>query len=231
MATTSSPSTRQRRTSPLLPLLRGNGSYAAVMAGVDDVPKLLVRDAAAWREWLTDNHDTAEGVWLRLAKKGVTNPTSLVYDEALDEALCVGWIDGIKRSFDDTTFVQRFTPRRPKGAWSERNVGHIERLTAEDRMQPAGIAEVERAKADGRWAKAYAGSSTRAVAEDLAAAIAANPRAAAMFEILTSANRFALIHRVEDAKRADTRTRRIEKFVDMLANGETIYPQRKTLEQ
>lgn len=199
------------------------------MAGVDEVPKLLVRDVVAWREWLADNHDSAEGVWLRLARRGVTDPTTLVYAEALDEALCVGWIDGIKRSFDDSTFVQRFTPRRPKGVWSERNVGHVERLTAEGRMRPTGIAEVERAKADGRWERAYAGPSTRAVPEDLAAAIAANPAAASMFEILTSANRFALIHRVEDAKRADTRTRRIEKFVDMLADGETIHPQSRTL--
>jgi uncharacterized protein YdeI (YjbR/CyaY-like superfamily) len=198
------------------------------VAGVDDVPELIVPDGAAWRAWLEENFDTSEGVWLRMAKKGVTEPTSIRYDEALDEALCIGWIDGMKRSFDETTFRQRFTPRRPRGSWSERNVGIIERLTAEGRMHPAGIAEVDSAKADGRWDKAYGGTS-RPVPDDLAAAIAANADAAAMFEILSSQNRFSIVHRVEDAKRADTRARRIEKYVAMLAVGETIHPQKKTL--
>lgn len=199
------------------------------MAGVDDVPELLVPDSGAWRAWLDANHETSAGVWLCVAKKGVTDPTSLQIADALDEALCFGWIDGIRRGHDDTTYRQRFTPRRARSAWSERNVGYIERLTKAGRMQPAGLAEVERAKADGRWEKAYAGSATRQVPEDLAAAIAANPRAAAMFEILTSQNRFAILHRVEDVKRAETRARNIDKFVAMLAKGETIYPQKKTL--
>ncbi len=200
------------------------------MAGVDEVPELLVPDAAAWRAWLEANHADSSGVWLCIAKKGVADPTSLQIADALDDALCFGWIDGIRRAHDDVTYRQRFTPRRARSAWSERNVGYIERLTREGRMHPAGIAEVDRAKADGRWEKAYAGPATRRPPDDLAAAIAANPRAAAMFEILTSQNRFAVIHRVEDAKRAETRTRRIESLVAMLAAGETLHPQKRTLE-
>ncbi len=199
------------------------------MAGVDEVPELLVADAVAWHDWLEDNHDRSVGVWLCVAKKGVTEPTSLQIADALDEALCFGWIDGIRRAHDDKTYRQRFTPRRPKGMWSERNVGHIERLTSEGRMRPAGNAEVDKAKADGRWDAAYAGSATRTAPEDLAEAIAANPRSAAMYEILTSQNRFALIHRVEETKRPETRARRIETFVAMLAAGETIYPQKQKL--
>jgi uncharacterized protein YdeI (YjbR/CyaY-like superfamily) len=198
------------------------------MAGVDDIPELLVADALIWRAWLEDNFDASDGVWLRLAKKGVTEPTSLRYDEALDEALCFGWIDGLVRSYDASTFCQRFTPRRARSSWSARNVAHVARLTVEGRMHPAGVAEVQRAKTDGRWERAYGGTS-RDVPADLGEAIAANPRAAAMFAILTSRNRFAVIHRVEEAKRADTRARRIDKFVDMLANGETLYPQKRTL--
>jgi uncharacterized protein YdeI (YjbR/CyaY-like superfamily) len=160
-----------------------------------------------------------------LAKKGVTDPTSLTYAEALDEALCHGWIDGQKRSRDTTTFQQRFTPRRRRSQWSQRNVGIVDRLTAEGRMQPAGLAEVERAKADGRWAAAYAGMAGAAVPDDLVAALAENAAAAAMFARLSSANRYAVLYRVENAKRAATRARRIEQLVDMLGRGETIHPQ------
>lgn len=188
---------------------------------------LIVEDAAAWRSWLEEHHETEDSVWVVLAKKGVTDPTSLTWDEALEEALCHGWIDGTRRSRDDTTFRQRYSRRRARSSWSSRNVGIVERLVAEGRMRPAGQAEVDRAKADGRWDAAYDGPATRTAPEDLAAAVAANPAAAAMWDVLTSSNRFAVIHRVEDAKRPETRARRIEKFVDMLARGETIYPQRR----
>lgn len=193
-----------------------------------DTPELILPDATAWRDWLAEHHAESAAVWLVLAKKGVTHPTRLSNAEALEEALCHGWIDGQRKSRDDTTFLQRYSPRRPRSPWSARNVGIAERLIAEGRMHPAGLAEVERAKADGRWDDAYDGPANAKVPDDLAAAIAANPDAAAMFEVLTSQNRFALIHRTQQAKRPQTRARRIEQFVDMLARGETIYPQRRT---
>jgi len=193
-----------------------------------DTPELILPDATAWRDWLAEHHAESAAVWLVLAKKGVTHPTRLSNAEALEEALCHGWIDGQRKSRDDTTFLQRYSPRRPRSPWSARNVGIAERLIAEGRMHPAGLAEVERAKADGRWDDAYDGPADAKVPDDLAAAIAANPDAAAMFEVLTSQNRFALIHRTQQAKRPETRARRIEQFVDMLARGETIYPQRRT---
>lgn len=195
----------------------------------DDVPELIVADAAAWRAWLAEHHAEQRGVWLVLAKKGTTEPTTLRYPEAVDEALCHGWIDGQARRRDEATTWQRFTPRRARSPWSARNVGIIDRLVAEGRMHPAGLAEVERAKADGRWQAAYAGPASIEVPADLAAALAAEPRAQAMFDILTSQNRFAILHRISGAKRADTRTRRIEQFVSMLARGETVYPQRRQL--
>ena len=190
--------------------------------------EMILSDAAAWRSWLVEHHEQQDAVWLVLAKKGTTEPTSLTAEQALLEALCHGWIDGQRKSRDDTTFLQRYSPRRPRSPWSARNVGIAERLIAEGRMHPAGLAEVERAKADGRWDDAYDGPANAKVPDDLAAAIAANPDAAAMFEVLTSQNRFALIHRTQQAKRPETRARRIEQFVDMLAKGETIYPQKRT---
>lgn len=195
----------------------------------DDLPELTVVDAPAWRAWLSAHHDDPAGVWLVLTKKGTTKPTSLTYEQALEEALCHGWIDGQIRRRDEHTFRQRFTPRRARSAWSQRNVGHVERLLGEGRMHPAGIAHVERAKADGRWEAAYAGQASIEVPGDLARALAAEPRAQAMFEILTSQNRYAVLYRIDAAKRSDTRARRIEQHVAMLARGETIYPQRRRL--
>jgi uncharacterized protein YdeI (YjbR/CyaY-like superfamily) len=166
-------------------------------------------------------------VWLVLAKKGTTDPTSLSYAAALEEALCHGWIDGQARRRDERTYVQRFTPRRRRSMWSQRNVGIVERLTAEGRMHPQGLSEVARAKADGRWEVAYAGPATAEIPADLTEALAARPEAQAMFENLTSQNRFAVLHRLGAAKRQETRARRIEQYVDMLARGETFYPQRQ----
>jgi len=190
--------------------------------------ELVVPDAQAWRAWLQGNAADSPGVWLALAKKGTTTPTSLTYDQALDEALCYGWIDGQARSRDATTRLQRWTPRRKRSNWSKRNTGIAERLTKEGRMQPAGLAEIERAKGDGRWAAAYAGPATVEVPQDLSAALRAKPRAKAMFDILSSQNRYAVLYRIHDAKRPDTRARRIEQFVAMLDRGETIYPQKRT---
>jgi uncharacterized protein YdeI (YjbR/CyaY-like superfamily) len=190
---------------------------------------LLVADAAAWRTWLRAHDGDEVGVELVLAKKGTTEPTTLTYEEALDEALCHGWIDGQVRRRDERTFRQRFTPRRARSQWSERNVGHVARLLAEGRMQPAGLAAVQRAKADGRWEAAYPGQSKIEVPADLATALAAAPKAKANFELLSSQNRYAVLYRIHSAKRSDTRTRRIEDFVARLARGETVHPQQRAL--
>ena len=192
-----------------------------------ELPELVVRDATAWRRWLNEHHAQTGGVWLVLAKKGTTDPTSLTYDQALEEALCYGWIDGRAGRRDEATYRQRFTPRRRRSAWSKRNTERVERLLADRRMHPAGIAEMERAKADGRWEAAYDGSAEIEVPPELTAALAANPKARAMFDALNSQNRYAILYRLKTAKRADTRARRLEHFVAMLARGETIYPQRQ----
>src|SRR6266702_2548152 len=190
-------------------------------------PELVVRDTAAWRRWLGAHHAQPDGVWLVLAKKGRTKPTSLGYEQALEEALCHGWIDGQAGRRDEATYRQRFTPRRRRSAWSKRNTGIAERLVAEDRMHPAGHAEVERAKADGRWGAAYAGPASMEVPADLAEALAAEPKAQAMFEGLNSQNRYAILYRIATAKRAETRARKIEQFVAMLSRGETVHPQKR----
>jgi len=193
----------------------------------DDLPELIVEDAAAWGAWLARGHATSDGVWLALAKQGGHPPTRLRYQEALEQALCYGWIDGQVRRHDAATYRQRFTPRRKRSAWSKRNVELAERLLGEGRMKPAGQAAIDQARSDGRWQAAYAGSATIDVPDDLAAALAAEPKAAAMFELLTSRNRYAILYRLATAKRSDTRSRRLTEFVDMLARGETIYPQQR----
>ncbi|HEY2201648.1 MAG TPA: YdeI/OmpD-associated family protein [Solirubrobacteraceae bacterium] len=193
----------------------------------NELPQLTVAGASAWRKWLAANHGDAPGVWLVLAKKGTTEPTSLTYDQALEEALCHGWIDGQTARRDEGTYRQRFTPRRTRSAWSKRNVGIVGQLRKEGRMQAAGLAAVAAAKRDGRWDAAYAGSASIEVPEDLAKALDAEPKARAMFEILTSQNRYAILYRTTSVKRAETRARNIERFVAMLARGETIHPQRR----
>jgi uncharacterized protein YdeI (YjbR/CyaY-like superfamily) len=195
-----------------------------------ELPELIVADERAWLAWLQAHGAEQEpGVWLVLAKKGTTEPTSLSYAQALDHALCHGWIDGQIKRRDEQTFRQRFTPRRARSAWSKRNVAIVERLLAEDRMHDTGLAAVAAAQADGRWEAAYAGPATIEVPADLAAALAVEPAAKAMFEILTSQNRYAVLLRIDSAKRAETRARRIEQFVAMLARGETVYPQKRKL--
>ena len=191
-----------------------------------ELPELLVPDADAWRGWLAEHHASSPGVWLVLHKKG-GDVTTLTYAGALDEALCFGWIDGQSARRDEASHLQRMTPRGPRSMWSARNVGHIARLEREGRMQEAGRAAVRAAQADGRWERAYAGPATAEVPPDLAAAIAANPDAQAMFDVLTSTNRFAMIHRLNAVKREETRTRKIGEFVAMLARQETLYPQRQ----
>jgi uncharacterized protein YdeI (YjbR/CyaY-like superfamily) len=191
---------------------------------VDREP-FIVADVTAWRHWLDANEDTSDGVWLVLAKKGATSPTSLTYAQALDEALCSGWIDGQKASLDAATFLQRFTPRRSASLWSARNVGLVERLIEQGRMRARGQAEIDRAKADGRWERAYSGASAIEIPDDLAAALAAEPAACDLFDRLDAANRYAVLYRVTTATTPATRANRIERLVGMLARGETPHPQ------
>ncbi|MBW4701640.1 MULTISPECIES: YdeI family protein [unclassified Micromonospora] len=190
-----------------------------------ELDELIVADADALRAWLSAHHATSPGVWLALTRKGGT-VTTLTWQQAVDEGLCFGWIDGQARKRDLETSWIRFTPRRPRSIWSQRNVAHVARLEEQGRMQPSGRAAVEAAKADGRWAAAYAPPSEVEVPADLLAAIAAVPAAQAMFDVLTSANRFALSHRLNAVKRAQTRERKIVEFVAMLARHETIHPQK-----
>jgi uncharacterized protein YdeI (YjbR/CyaY-like superfamily) len=196
----------------------------------EELPELIASDARAWQAWLRKHHTQTSGVWLVLAKKGTTSPTVLTYEPALQEALCYGWIDGQAKRRDEATYCQRFTPRRARSPWSQSNVARVAQLRSDGRMRPAGEAEVERARGDGRWAAAYAGQAATHVPADVAAALANAPRAQAMFAILTAQNRFAILHRVDAAKRATARSARIEQFVAMLARGETVYPQRRTLD-
>jgi uncharacterized protein YdeI (YjbR/CyaY-like superfamily) len=185
----------------------------------------LVADAARWRTWLNGHHSKSQGVWLVLAKKGTTHPTTLSYNEALDEAICFGWIDGQLGRRDNTTFRRRFTPRNAGSSWSQRNVAIAERLSTSGKMHRSGEDEVRQAKADGRWKAAYAGQAGAGVPQDLASALKANPKAQAMFQRLTSANRYSILYRIGSAKKTETRARRIEQFVEMLARGETVHPQ------
>lgn len=186
---------------------------------------LTVADVAAWRRWLDEHESTSDGVWLTLTKGGATDPTSLSYAQALDEALCSGWIDGQSKSVDDVSYLRRFTPRRARSMWSARNVEHVARLIAAGRMRPRGHEEIERAKADGRWDAAYRGSATIEVPDDLAAALATDAAARATFATLNAANRYSVLHRITTARTPETRQRRLERLVAMLAAGDTPHPQ------
>jgi uncharacterized protein YdeI (YjbR/CyaY-like superfamily) len=186
-------------------------------------PVIAFESPAAWEDWLAREHGSQKGVWIKIAKKATNIPT-VTHLEALDVALCCGWIDGQRKPFDEQWFLQRFTPRRPRSSWSKVNRDNVARLLAAGRMQPAGLAEVERAKADGRWEAAYDPASAATVPPELQQALDANPAAAAFFATLNSRNRFAILYRVQEAKRPETRAGRIEKFVAMLAAGDTLYP-------
>jgi uncharacterized protein YdeI (YjbR/CyaY-like superfamily) len=193
------------------------------MPRADDLEILPFASGEAWERWLHEHHETAPGVWIRFAKKGSGVPT-VTYLDALRVALRFGWIDGQARSLDERFYLQRFTPRRARSIWSKRNRDFATALIEAGQMEPAGLREVERAKADGRWDAAYDGPSTATVPDDLQAALDREPAAAEFFAGLSSQNRYAILHRVQTAKRPETRARRIEKFVAMLAAGETLYP-------
>ncbi len=186
------------------------------------LPLLRFADAASWETWLATNHESSRGVWLAIARVGSGAP-SVTYEQALDIALCHGWIDGRKQGGDAVAWLQKFTPRGPRGAWSQRNREKAEALIAAGRMAPAGLAAVEAARRDGRWQAAYGLSRHRGVPDDLQAALDQNPAAAAFFATLDSRNRYAVLYRVQTAKRAETRARRVADFVAMLARGERIH--------
>lgn len=181
---------------------------------------LVVADAAEWRAWLDTNEDTSDGVWLVLAKKGTVAPTSLMQADALMEALCSGWIDGQRKSHDDATFLQRYTPRRARSIWSQRNVEYVGQLIDQGRMRPRGHREIERARADGRWERAYPGSATAQVPDDLIAALADVPGARERFDALKAQDRYALLLRLMTAPNDTVREKRLTKVVEMLRDGE-----------
>jgi len=189
----------------------------------DELPVLLFAGPAELEAWLEEHHESADGLWLKIAKKGAPEP-SVTYAEALEVALCFGWIDSQKRGHDETHFLQRFTPRRPRGRWSKINREKAEALIEAGRMRPAGLAEVEAAKADGRWEAAYEGQGSAKVPPDLQRELDANPAAAEFFGSLDGANRYAILYRLDEAKRPETRERRLRKFVGMLERGEKIHP-------
>lgn len=188
-----------------------------------DLEIVAFESPEAFQAWLGENHAASPGIWLKLRKKG-PGIVALDYAQALDVALCHGWIDGQKGRFDDEWWLQRFTPRKPRSRWSQVNRDKAVALIEQGRMCPAGQAEVDRAKADGRWEAAYAGARTATVPDDLAAALTADPAAAEFFETLDRQNRYAILYRVQDAKKPETRARRIEKYVAMLAKGEKPHP-------
>lgn len=189
-----------------------------------DVPVILFAKPNDWEAWLKANHAESTGLWLRLAKKN-SGIESINYAEALDVALCYGWIDGQKKSYDDKTWLQKFTPRGKKSIWSKINREKAESLIKNKRMKPAGLKAIESAKQDGRWEAAYDSQSKATVPEDFQTALDENAKAKAFFATLRSANRYAILFRIQTAKKAETRTKRIQQFIAMLERNETIHPQ------
>jgi uncharacterized protein YdeI (YjbR/CyaY-like superfamily) len=187
-----------------------------------ELPFLPFASQSKWADWLAKQHDKSAGVWLQLAKKD-SGISSVTYAEALDIALCYGWIDGQKKSFDEKYFLQKFTPRRPKSIWSKINVEKVERLITSGQMKPAGLKAIEAAKADGRWEQAYASQKNISVPEDFQSALDRNKKAKAFFETLNGTNRYAFLFRIETAKKAETRTKRIQQFVEMLEKNEKFH--------
>lgn len=195
-----------------------------------ELPVLTVANATLWRKWLLKHHPSSPGVWLTLAKKGTTTPTTLTYQQALEEALCFGFIDGQARKKDEATFSQRFTPRTPKSTWSQRNVNLIARLEEENRMHASGGEAVEAAKRDGRWEAAYAGSKSAEAPEDFLNEVAKVPKAQKTWESLNRQNRYVIYMRLAALKTEKGREKRIAAFVEMLGKGETPVPQKRRLE-
>lgn len=193
------------------------------MREIAELPTLPFESKKKWADWLAKQHDKSAGVWLKLAKKD-SGIRSVTRDEALDVALCYGWIDGQGKRLDDRYWLQKFTPRGPRSIWSKINTEKVEKLIASGEMQPAGLKAIEAAKQDGRWDAAYSSPKNISVPEDLQAALDKNRKAKAFFATLNSANRYAILFRITTAKRPETRTKRIQQFVEMLERGEKLYP-------
>jgi uncharacterized protein YdeI (YjbR/CyaY-like superfamily) len=189
----------------------------------NELPILPFESQQKFADWLAENHDRSDGLWLKFAKKGVNVP-SVTYGEAVETALCYGWIDSQKKGFDESFWLQRFTPRKPRSIWSRDNREKAEALLASGQMQPAGLATVEQAKQNGRWQAAYDSQGTITVPDDLQAELDQNPKAKAFFANLDSANRYAVLFRLQTARRAETRSKRLRQFVEMLERGEKIHP-------
>jgi uncharacterized protein YdeI (YjbR/CyaY-like superfamily) len=189
---------------------------------MNELPITLFESEQAWEEWLEENHTRSQGLWLKIAKKE-SGQQSVSYQEALTVALCFGWIDGQKNKFDDAFWLQKFTPRRAKSPWSKINRDKATALIEQGRMRAAGLREVERAQQDGRWDAAYDSQSAIALPDDFQQALESNPEAKAFFETLNSANRYAILYRLQSAKKAETRQRRLESFIDMLNEKKKIY--------
>jgi uncharacterized protein YdeI (YjbR/CyaY-like superfamily) len=194
------------------------------MNAADGLPVLSFSSGEEWRAWLAEHHADARGVWLSIAKKG-TPVDSVRYPEVLEHAICFGWIDGRRQRLDELRFLQRFSPRTARSPWSRINREKAEQLIARELMAPAGLAEVTRARQDGRWERAYAPQREARVPEDLQLELDASPSAAASFAKLSAHNRYAILYRLDQARRPDTRARRLAKFVAMLEAGETLHPQ------
>lgn len=184
----------------------------------DELEVRTFSSQAKWRTWLEQNHATAPGLWVKLAKKG-SGITTVDYQQAVEVALCYGWIDGLVRRLDDDFYIQRFTPRRARSKWSKINRAKVEELIAGGKMKPAGLAEIERAKADGRWDAAYDSPSTMEVPDDLTRELKKNPKARRFFESLSRSYRYTILYSIDDAKKPETRARRIARFVEMLIEG------------
>lgn len=189
----------------------------------DDDTALDCASQQEWEDWLQANGNSSPGVWLRLGKKS-SGRCDLSYAQALDSALCFGWIDGQKRAGSDQYWLQRFSPRRARSIWSKINVEKAKALEAAGRMRPAGLQEIAKARADGRWERAYASASSATVPEDLQSALDADPKAKAFFATLNSQNRYAILFRIQNVKKAETRARKIAQFVAMLSRGEKLHP-------
>lgn len=190
--------------------------------GKDGKPILQLASPEEWEAWLEAEHASSDGVWLKFAKKG-SGVTTVVYAEALDVALCFGWIDSQVMTLDERFYLQKFTPRRSRSKWSKINVEKIEALTKAGRMRPAGLEQVELAKADGRWNAAYSSPANMTEPPDLKKALKASPKAAEFWARLNKSNRYAVIYQLEDAKKSETRERRLAKFIGMLERGEKLY--------
>jgi uncharacterized protein YdeI (YjbR/CyaY-like superfamily) len=197
--------------------------YPAVMDNKQGLPVLPFASQKDWEKWLAEHHQTSKGLWLKIAKKDAGVDT-VTYAEALDGALCYGWIDGQKGALDDRFWLQKFTPRGPRSKWSKINREKAEALIEAGRVKPAGLASIEQARSDGRWDQAYDSQSKASVPEDLQKELDRNPNAAAFFATLDSANRYAVLYRIHEAKKPETRARRIEKFIGMLNRGEKVHP-------